>query len=114
MKLSDLDPHWVTPGNWSEQSPRFYTGVSFLCPHCDPSQPEHGPNRRRRLAVSFYPPIDPGGLMTQYGPDWWPRRGDEHTRASGETFDTLTITPSIGFDSIGHWHGYITNGECKS
>jgi len=26
----------------------------------------------------------------------------------GETFDTLTIIPSIGLDL--HWHGTITNG----
>jgi hypothetical protein len=34
-----------------------------------------------------------------------------HERVTGESFDTLTLNPSVGFDSIGHWHGRITNGE---
>lgn len=112
IKLTALAPHWVGVHNWAASSPPFYIGVSFLCPHCDPSLPEHGPNRRRRLAFEFWPPIDPAGLQAKFGPGWWPRRGQHHTRVSGETFDTLTIEPSVGFESIGHWHGNIVNGEC--
>ncbi len=34
-------------------------------------------------------------------------------RGSGDTFETLTLTPSIdaNVDIAGHWHGFITNGE---
>ena len=109
MKLTDLEPRWVELNNWASPS-KFYIGVSFLCPHCPVDAPLHGPNRRRRLAVKFWPPIDPDGLM---GRMFNLERTDEHARESGESFDTLTIEPSIGFDSIGHWHGRITNGEVR-
>lgn len=111
MRLAGLKPHWITPNNWADAT--FYVGVSFLCPHCPVDAPEHGPGRRRRLAVMFYPPIDPTGLQTKYGGEaWWPKRAGDHQRVSGETFDTLSLFPSVGFDSIAHWHGNITNGEC--
>lgn len=114
VKLTAFAPHWITPSNWSDQAPPFYTGCSFLCPHCPADLPEHGPERRRRLVVMFWPPIDPDGLMAKYGPDWWPKLGVQHQRVSGDTFDTLTIAPSIGFDSIGHWHGHIIDGNVRS
>jgi hypothetical protein len=43
----------------------------------------------------------------------YPEINGAHKRIAGETFDTLTIEPSIGFEGIGHWHGHITNGEIK-
>ncbi len=98
MKLTELNPRWVgLPGP-------IYDGVSFDCPHC----------RTQRLAIRFSPPIDPN--------DWWPNITQPTyagqlvwTRTGGDTFDTLTITPSV--DASGpvefsnHWHGFITNGE---
>jgi hypothetical protein len=30
---------------------------------------------------------------------------------SGETFETLTLTPSIDTSEHGHWHGNVTDGE---
>ena len=98
LKLTDLNPRWVgLPGP-------IYDGVSFDCPHC----------RVQRLAITFSPPIDPNGLWprivqpTYAGINVWRRR-------SGDTFDTLTINPSINvnfrIDVAGHWHGFITNGE---
>lgn len=106
MRLVELAPHWIALPGWASPSP-FYVGVSFLCPHCDPNLPDHGPVRRRRLAVAFWPPIDPDNWLARICP---PAFDGKHHRVSGETFDTLTIEPSIGFDSIGHWHGCITNG----
>lgn len=103
-KLTNLAPHWIQPSNWSAGP--FYIGVSFLCPHCDHTPcPTCGAQRGKRLAFSFWPPIDPEG---------WEARGTPiphdgfHRRISGETFDTLTIKPSIGLDP--HWHGNIENG----
>lgn len=105
MKLTELEPHWIGLNGWAAEEP-FYIGLSFLCPHCPADAPEHGERRRRRLAVSFWPPIDPG--------NWLPRISAPpaigHKRVSGDTFDTLTLAPSVGFDSIGHWHGHIIDG----
>ena|SRR5579859_2550240 len=109
MRLADLSPHWIGLSGWSSDS-KFYVGVSFLCPHCDPSLPEHGPNRRRRLAVMFWPPIDPDGMLGRVFD--LPYNGGHH-RMNGESFNDLTLLPSVGFDSIGHWHGMVTNGTCK-
>lgn len=110
MRLIELSPHWIGLNNWASPA-IFRIGVSFLCPHCDPSLPEHGAERRIRLAVNFWPPIDPEGLMGRTF-DELPHEG-YHRRVSGDSFDALTIEPSIGFDSIRHWHGQITDGEIR-
>lgn len=107
MKLTGLKPKWIELNNWASES-KFYVGVSFLCPHCPADAPEHGENRRRRPAVNFWPPIDPDCLLGRIFD--LPHNGG-HAR-TGDTFETLTLTPSVGFESIGHWHGHITNGEC--
>lgn len=99
MKLTELEPRW-------SGFPSIITGVTFLCPHC----------KTQRLGVHFNPPIDPDG--------WWDKIArptyidiNVWTRISGETFDTLTLTPSIDASESGrinfpgHWHGFITNGE---
>lgn len=107
MRLVDLEPRWVNMPQ-AATGVRFYIGVSFInplgergpCPTC-------GHNRDKRLAFSFWPPIDPDGLIARHGIDY-PHDGFHH-RVSGETFDTLTIAPSIGLDPF--WHGNITNGE---
>lgn len=31
----------------------------------------------------------------------------------GDTFDNLTLTPSVDRSGDGHWHGFITNGVCR-
>lgn len=107
MKLTELEPHWIGLHNWAHPNP-FWTGVSFLCPHCPTTAPTHGPNRRRRLAVMFHPSIDPDNVALMFASPIPPQG---HRRVSGETFENLTLSPSIGFDAIGHWHGNITNGE---
>lgn len=108
MKLTELKPHWIGLNQWVAADP-FYIGVSFLCPHCvGLNLPEHGPERVRRLAVSFWPPIDPANWKERIMP---PAHDKFHQRVSGETFDTLTLEPSAGFDP--HWHGRITNGEMR-
>lgn len=107
MRLANLKPKWI---NLPQAAPgvRFYIGVSFLCPTDEHSPcPTCGTQRGRRLAFNFWPPIDPDNalaLMT----GGYPHAGF-HARVSGDTFDTLTIKPSIGLDPI--WHGHITNGE---
>lgn len=107
-RLVQLNPHWIQPSQWSAQADPFYIGVSFMCPHCPSTVcPTCGTDRGKRLAVKFWPPIDPAGWQGRID---MPHDGF-HVRADGDTFDTLSIAPSIGFDNIGHWHGYITKGE---
>ena len=109
MKLIDLKPHWISLPNWVGTE-KFYVGLSFLCPHCQPNAcptcgnlPEH-----KRLAVYFWPPIDPSGMLGRIFdiPD-----NGGHRRVAGEDFNTISLSPSIGFEHIGHWHGMLTNGE---
>lgn len=106
-RLADLAPHWIQLSQWSNAGAPFYIGVSFLCPHCDHSPcPTCGAQRGKRLAVKFWPPIDPESWNDRITPI--PHDGF-HQRVSGETFDTLTLAPSVGLEP--HWHGHITNGE---
>jgi hypothetical protein len=111
VKLIEMKPKWVQPLNWADQAPPFYIGLSFLCPHCTHAAcPTCGQMRGKRMAVHFWPPVDPQGAMGKLF-EWPKPTVRTHERVSGDTFDTLTIEPSIGFEVDGHWHGRITNGE---
>jgi hypothetical protein len=74
-------------------------GLSFLCPI----------HKSHRLCVAFKQPID--GLPPMIKTNQWDR--------VGETFDDLTLAPSIDasgqmFGNFGVcWHGHIQNGEVK-
>jgi hypothetical protein len=111
VRLLDLKPRWVgvnpayPSGSWvlpaGQVAPRpIHIGVSFICPHCI----------NQRLAVLFYPIIDPDDWVAKQG---WALPDATHKRwmRTGDTFDTLTLTPSIDCSKSGHFHGYITNGE---
>ena len=105
MRLIELEPRWFTFAHPAD-GVDFRFGLTFLCPHC----------LTQRLGVAFDPPIDPDNLLLQGM--IWPRRSGNVWHREGETFETLTLTPSIdasgsrlNFD--GHWHGYITNGEIE-
>jgi hypothetical protein len=91
MRLVDLDPHWMTTGDG-----RHGMGVNFDCPHCGGDQ---------RLGVWFANPVDGGPPASpEQGPaPRWQRTGD--------TFETLSLTPSINAEASGHWHGWITAGD---
>lgn len=101
MKLTDLNPRWVAAEN------RHGMGIAFSCPHC----------KEIRLAVFFANPIDGGAAWTgkahlaeTHGLE------DHHVgvilwQRTGETFETISLTPSIDTSHFGHWHGYVTNGE---
>lgn len=112
MRLTDLNPRWVLPENWSRQAPVYYIGLSFDCPCAKCRAPAcptcgHAPDAKR-LAVNFWPHIDPQNAAQQFAIPFADR--GEHRR-TGDAFDTLTLAPSVGFDSIGHWHGNITSGQ---
>lgn len=105
MRLTELEPRWFdVPGVGTNRD-----GVTFLCPHC----------HTQRLAVQFANPI--GGEVRplisnrqamehpELGRDVvWPGHLWQRT---GETFETLTLAPSVDASKSGHWHGFVQNGE---
>ena len=87
MRLTDRN------GRLTDTPTRLGVGVSFECPTCG-----------ERHWVPFDNPIDGGACVYHQG--GWHRTGD--------TLETLTLTPSIDFISgpgCEGWHGFITNGE---
>jgi hypothetical protein len=110
MKLIDLDPRWaidadiVIGGERRHFEGRHGMAVSFECPHCVQRERNAGDKRVTRLAVWFANPID-GGPPTDDAKTLWQR--------VGETFETLTLLPSIDASKEGHWHGFITGGEIR-
>lgn len=107
MRLADLDPHWVGAGGEGVYSrapdgtlvpapERHGVGLSFDCPCGKCGQ---------RCYVDFENPIDGGAPMPDPRPRW---------NRSGDTFETLTLTPSIlrntGKGGCG-WHGFVRSGE---
>jgi hypothetical protein len=93
VRLADLNPKWTTPVRFSVELP---TGISFLCPCC----------KELRLSVPFNNPIDPDSLLA--ATNWQASQPAWHR--TGDTFDTLSLLPSIDYSASGHWHGHISNG----
>lgn len=108
MKLLDLKPHWVAEAGMPDDAKQ---GVSFLCPHC----------QGIRLAVFFDVPIcgrAPVDIKMMHRAQSEGHLEDHHIgrilwQRTGETFDTLTLTPSVDASHFGHWHGHITNGAIE-
>lgn len=126
MRLADLNPRFLNAGGEgiSMQGPdqcrschgngcvechgsgreyvpaplRVGVGVILTCP-CGSCDEFH------ELYVPFENPLDGGPSIEPGHPRW---------RRAGETFETLTLTPSIlrtrSKGGCG-WHGWITNGE---
>jgi hypothetical protein len=96
-KLAELDPRWIKATNpdCGGRPGAHGMGLSFLSPL----------DTGLRINIWFANPLDGGPPISD--PDMpchlWQR--------TGETFDTLTLTPSI--DASPDWHGFITSGECK-
>ncbi len=115
-KLVDLNPRWVGAGgegvsnvDGSPVPERRGVGVSFDCP-CQPCTTQRTGGEADfylRVFVGFANPLDGG-------PAHDPRQGAQWQR-TGETFETLTLTPSIQRHRVGDggcdWHGFVTNGE---
>jgi hypothetical protein len=109
LKLAELDPHWV--GLCQGHA----IGITFLCPHC----------RKCRIGVAFDEPIGGHHLENVIGRDvavfltrefmTGTGRFQNSTlkkwHREGETFDGLSLSPSIDTSECGHWHGSVTNGE---
>jgi hypothetical protein len=107
MKLTDLNPRWCAEAGAPEGTKQ---GIGFDCPHC----------RKIRLAIFFDPPIE-GRIPDIKAVQQSQADGhlDDHHigrilwRRAGDTFENLSLSPSIDASAFGHWHGYITDGEIR-
>jgi Family of unknown function (DUF6527) len=105
MRLTDLNPQFLNAGGEDcytcdpetgaliPAPKRTGVGVQFDCP-CGNHDEDH------RCYVPFEHPIDGGPVLERKG---WQRTGD--------TFETLTLAPSILRVGGCGWHGWIRNGE---
>ena len=104
MKLTDLQPRFYSHGgegisdaSGNPVPERVGMGLIFSCPCGCPSD----------VAVPFSNPLDGKPSGRECGPAW---------ERTGETFDTMTLAPSIlrvhpeRYGCKG-WHGFVRNGE---
>jgi len=97
MKLSDLEPRYYVSGNGGHP-----IGITFDCPHCRESG--------QRLAIALH--MD----GTNFDPDpdnpqQFPAGETVWSIIGGDSFDNLSLSPSVDASQARHWHGHITNGE---
>ena len=97
-RLVDLDPSWIR-ADGAEGRDRM--GVMFVCPACRDPTTGYG----HMQAVWFANPPD-GGSPAPHQPGYPP--GDPRWTRSGDTFETLTLTPSINTSC---WHGWVKSGD---
>lgn len=104
MRLASLHPHWVV----AEGSPDI-VGVTFDCPCCSPDGKVSslGTKYLPRLGVLFVEEIDIDGLPNGVH---WTTPGKKWHR-TGDSFDTLSLVPSVDCSAWDHWHGFIRNGS---
>ncbi len=117
MKLTELDPRWFS------EDGRHGQGFTFTCPLC----------RNMRLGVPFANPVDGGAVLP---PDKRGSKGGFLWQRSGDTFDVMTLSPSVDASVVERppgmsdeewarvnrpctqggwacWHGHVTNGEIR-
>lgn len=97
MKLTELNPRWLGHGGPcirdAQGNPvpeRHGVGISFDCP-CR--------GACSRIGIEFENPLDGG-----------PAPGTHTWRRDGDTFETLTLSPSIQRTEGCGWHGWVRNG----
>ena len=113
MRLLDLDPLWCSDFGAPAHAKQ---GVTFLCPHC----------RKIRLGVWFDVPIhgsppiniekERSARLDCDHPEHQPELaevhfGGKHWHREGDSFENLTLTPSLDCSHFGHWHGNVVNGQ---
>lgn len=96
--LAELEPRWFG-------HPGLRMGLTFLCPIC----------REIRLGAAFWPWIVTIPGMTADDITHPPQEMIDKmwTRTSGETFEALSLAPSLNCGGAGHWHGEIVAGEIR-
>lgn len=95
IKLTELNPKWVGCG---EPGENVLFGLRFDCPHC----------RIQKIAIMFTPFIDPKGWLERIGGEF--HKEQLKWNRTGDSFENITLQPSINTEFSGHWHGYIENG----
>lgn len=99
-RLVDLNPTFVGsggPGVTKDGQPverREGVGISFDCP-CGCEDP---------CFVYFENPLDGGPSRAGKAPAW---------QRTGESFENISLTPSIQRVGGCAWHGYLTDGVLK-
>lgn len=106
MKLLDLNPRAVL---WGDDSTRRGMGLSFDCPGC----------RKVRIVIPYANPQDgraaalPTSIPENASPELKERVRQQNLRwqRTGDSFENLSLTPSIDASQSGHWHGFVTSGQ---
>lgn len=104
LEAEFLRVHWSEGGQVHHATSKFSEadGIIFRCPKCYAKEGSlHGVHSvltwfRHRANVT---------LDVTPGPSRW------EALCHGETFETLTLAPSIRLTSGCEWHGFIRNGE---
>jgi hypothetical protein len=105
MRLTDLEPHWLTPDMFIFRNPTG--GRDWLtCKRVAMSN-----NDQHRIVWGDY--MDPTTKTEWVGKSVVLTTPDCAWVFNGNDFGTLTVTPSIDASASGNWHGFITNGEIK-
>lgn len=105
-RLVDLDPGFVNSGGEgvsriAEDGTRYPVplrvgiGIVFNCP-CGCGD---------RVYIGFSNPISGGGRVGGAAPTW---------QRTGDTFEDMTLSPSIQRMGGCRWHGWIRNGDAVS
>jgi hypothetical protein len=104
VNLADLNPRWQGLNTAAKIAASIRIGMTFDCPCCV------GTERAIKLGVRFRNAIDPDNLLADTG---W-RAAEPAWDRQGETFDTLSLVPSVDASNQGHWHGTISSGKATS
>jgi hypothetical protein len=108
MKLTDLDPKWLTRDGKR-------VGFTFLSPVGKQGNTHW---RQSCFTVAGFSTMEQWEIFGQ--PDCQQTQGCNSACGwvvdggiDNATFETLTVTPSIDGSAGGLWHGFITNGEIR-
>lgn len=101
-RLVDCNPKWVEHGKWTGQPEGIKCGIVFDCPEGHPGCSH---------AIPFTPALDGQAVKT------WQSNGAQWQR-SGDTFETLILTPSIRRSPVPEYdecalHIFIKNGNIE-
>lgn len=103
MRLTDLDPEWITPDLFIFRNPTG--GNNWLTCKRVPMG-----NKEQRLLI--YGNWEEPETKTKWCGTPVVMTGPETIWSfSSKDFENITIFPSIDASASGNWHGFITNGE---
>lgn len=101
MKLTELDPHWLTPDVFMFRSP-IGRGNWLCCPRVKMTRNE----QFDLFEANQMEPTGKDAVIVGWKEDCvW--------HYDGSDFETMTVTPSIDASASGNWHGHITNGKIR-